>query len=211
VTIRHMLLLVKVHRLISAAAWFLSTASPVFAEPLREGDIVFTSSERGQGEAIIEATGSDYNHCGIVFQKDGKLMVLEAVQPVGVVSLQEFKSRSKPGTFLARRLKTPLAPEKYREARIWAEAQIGKNYDVRFLWDDGKLYCSELVWKIYHKAGVELCELRRFRDYDLEKPSVQKIIKERFGGPDHLPLDEKVVAPSDLAESVLLVNVPSQP
>lgn len=177
-------------------------------ETLREGDIVFSSSDRGQGEAIIAATGSPYTHCGVVYEKNGKLMVLEAVQPVGVVSLEDFKSRSKPGTFLARRLKTPVTPEKYRSAREWGEAQIGKNYDVRFLWDDGKLYCSELVWKVYHMAGVELCAPRRFRDYDLEKPSVKKIIKERFGTPDNIPLDEKVVAPSDIAKSALLVDVP---
>lgn len=198
---------VKLKRALSVAASALLAASSVFAEDLREGDIVFSSSEQGQGEAIIAATGSPYTHCGIVFLEKGELMVLEAVQPVGVVSLAKFKERGKPGVFLARRLRLPLTPEKYRSARVWAEAQIGKNYDVRFLWDDGKLYCSELVWKIYNHAGVELCEPRRFRDYDLKKPSVQKIINERFGNSARLPLDEKVVAPSDLATSSLLVNV----
>jgi hypothetical protein len=178
------------------------------AGSLQEGDIVFSSSERGQGEAIIAATGSPYTHCGVVFEKDGKLMVLEAVQPVGVVPLEDFKARSKPGTFMARRLKTTVTPEKYRSAREWAMAQVGKNYDVRFLWDDGKMYCSELVWKIYSRAGVELCAPRRFRDYDLEKPSVKKIIQERFGNADNLPLDEKVVAPSDIATSELLTEIP---
>ncbi|RYD41217.1 MAG: peptidoglycan peptidase [Verrucomicrobiaceae bacterium] len=178
------------------------------AGSLQEGDIVFSSSELGQGEAIIAATGSPYTHCGVVYEKNGKLMVLEAVQPVGVVSLEEFKSRSKPGTFLARRLKTPVTPEKYRAAREWAEAQIGKNYDVRFLWSNEKMYCSELVWKVYNHAGVKLCPPRRFRDYDLEKPSVKKIIEERFGSADNIPLDEKVVAPSDIAKSALLVDVP---
>ena len=189
-------------------AAFLALCSAVLADPvLREGDVVFSGSDRGQGEAIIAATGSKYTHCGIVFQRDGKLMVLEAVQPVGVVSLEEFKSRSKPGSFLARRLKTPLAPADYQNARSWAEAQIGKNYDGRFLWDDGNLYCSELVWKIYQRAGVELCAPRKFRDYDLKKPSVKKLIDQRFGGMERVPLDEKVVAPSDLAVSTLLEDL----
>lgn len=181
------------------------------ARKWQEGDIVFSSSERGQGEAIIAATGSPLTHCGIVFSKGGKLMVLEAVQPVGMVSLDDFISRSKSGTITARRLKTPLAPENYQKAKTWAEAQIGKNYDPRFLWDDGNLYCSELVWKIYQHAGVELCAPRRFRDYDLQKPAVKKIIDERFGGMAKVPLDEKVVAPSDLAASPLLVDVPTAP
>jgi hypothetical protein len=187
---------------------FPALVSAAFADPvLREGDVVFTGSERGQGEAIIAATGSPYTHCGVVFQREGKWMVLEAVQPVGVVSLEEFKSRSKPGLFLARRLKAPLAPDDYQKARAWGEAQIGKNYDGRFLWDDGNLYCSELVWKLFERAGVELCAPRRFRDYDLSKPSVKRLIEQRFGGMERVPLEEKVVAPSDLVVSTLLVDV----
>lgn len=187
---------------------FLAVGPVAVAEQaLQEGDVVFTGSERGQGEAIIAATGSPYTHCGIVFLREGKPMVLEAVQPVGVVSLEDFKSKSKAGSFLARRLKVPLAPANYQSARSWGEAQIGKNYDGRFLWDDKNLYCSELVWKIYHRAGVELCAPRRFRDYHLEKPSVKKLIEQRFGGMARVPLDEKVVAPSDLAVSPLLVDI----
>lgn len=184
-------------------------AGPLMAgvPDLREGDIVFSSSERGQGEAIIAATGSTHTHCGIVVRRDGRLVVLEAVQPVGVVSLEAFIARGKPERFLARRLKTPPDLAKLKAASAWGESQIGRNYDARFLWGDEQLYCSELVWKIYQRAGVELCPLRRFRDYDLNKPSVRKIIDERFGGMDRLPLDEKVVAPSDLAASPLLVDV----
>lgn len=177
---------------------------------LREGDIVFSGSPTGQGGAIMAATGSRYTHCGIVYLKDGRPMVLEAVQPVGVVSLADFKARAKPGTFMARRLKTAVAPANYQQARAWAEAQIGIPYDTRFLWDDGKLYCSELVWKIYQRAGVELCEPRRFRDYNLNDPQVRKVIEQRYGGIANLPQDEKVVAPSDLAKSPLLMEIPPQ-
>ena len=197
-------------RLVTAATCVvLAIASvPSFGADLREGDIVFSGSADGQGGAIIAATGSPYTHCGIVFLRDGQPMVLEAVQPVGVVTLETFKSRCKPGTFLARRLKTALTPANYQSARTWAAAQIGKNYDPRFRWDDGNFYCSELVWKIYQHAGVELCELRRFRDYKLDDPKVKKLIAERYGDVGKMPLDEKVVAPSDLATSPLLVEIP---
>ena len=183
----------------------VATASP--APHLQEGDIVFSSSTRGQGAAIIAATGSPFTHCGIVFEKDGKLMVLEAVQPVGVVSLDAFISRSQPGTFMARRLKIAVAPDDLQRGREWAAAQIGKNYGGKFLWDDGNHYCSELVWKIYKHAGVELCTPRHFRDFHLDDPKVKKIIEERYGSVRALPLDEKVVAPSDLASSPLLVEI----
>jgi Permuted papain-like amidase enzyme, YaeF/YiiX, C92 family len=175
---------------------------------LREGDILFTSSERGQGEAIIAATGSPYTHCGVVFEREGKLMVLEAVQPVRVSTLAAFMANGRKEHFVAKRLKTPVKPEAYRKARAWATAQVGRDYDLRFGWDDAKLYCSELVWKIYQKAGVELCAPKRFRDYDLQRPAVRRIIDQRYGGMHRMPLDEKVVAPSDLAASPLLIDVP---
>lgn len=175
---------------------------------LQEGDIVFSSSVRGQGEAIIAATGSRHTHCGIVIKHAGRLMVLEAVQPVGITTVESFISHGRPGTFFAMRANIAPTPESYRKARTWGMAQVGRNYDPRFLWDDHNLYCSELVWKIYQKSGIELCPLRRFRDYDLNKPSVRKTIKQRFGGMDRVPMDEKVVAPSDIAASELLSEVP---
>lgn len=175
---------------------------------LQEGDIVFSGSAKGQGEAVIAATASPYTHCGIVFEKDGRLMVLEAVQPVGITTIEDFMSHGHPDSFTARRLKTTVAPASYRKARAWAVAQIGRNYDAQFRWDDRNLYCSELVWKIYQHAGVEICAPRRFRDYDLQRPAVRKIINQRYGGIERLPMDEKVVAPSDLAASPLLVEVP---
>lgn len=202
--------------LLVAASFFtaLGLANAVEDDSARkwqDGDIVFSSSERGQGGAIIAATGSPFTHCGIVFSKNGKRMVLEAVQPVGVLPLAEFISRSTSDTVTARRLKTPLSTDSLRKALAWAQTQIGKDYDARFLWGDDQLYCSELVWKFYQHAGVELCAPRHFRDYDLEKTVVRKIITERFGGMAKVPLDEKVVAPSDLAASPLLIEVPTVP
>ena len=33
----------------------------------------------------------------------------------------------------------------------------GKNYDLTFEWSDDKIYCSELIWKIYKRStGIEI-------------------------------------------------------
>jgi hypothetical protein len=175
---------------------------------LREGDIVFSSSKLGQGEAIIAATRSPYTHCGIVVENEGRLMVLEAVQPVRVTSLEDFMANGRRELFTAKRLTRAVPPQDYQNAKKWAAAQIGRDYDIRFGWDDGKLYCSELVWKIYQKAGIELCAPKRFRDYDLQQPAARRIIEQRYGGMHRVPMEEKVVAPSDLAASPLLAEVP---
>lgn len=176
---------------------------------LQDGDIVFSGSASGQGAAITAATGSPITHCGVAFKKEGRWMVLEAVQPVRVSLLENFIASADKDTFTARRLKTAITPESYQKAREWATTQIGRNYDILFGWDDEKLYCSELVWKFYQQAGVELCPLRKFRDYDLQKPEVKKMIERRYGSMEKLPMDEKVVAPSDIFASVLLIEVPT--
>jgi hypothetical protein len=175
---------------------------------LQEGDIVFHGSAGEQCDAVREATGSPYTHCGVVFEKDGRLMVLEAVQPVRVTPVEAFQQRSLPGTFHARRLKQAADPAAIAKAKAWGAKQTGRNYDYLFGWDDGALYCSELVWKAYAKAGIELCPPRRFHDYRLDAPKVKAIITRRYGSAAKLPRDEPVVAPGDLAESPLLAEVP---
>jgi uncharacterized protein YycO len=191
----------------------LAVFSPIQAQEahsfaLQDGDIVFSGSTSGQGAAISKATASPFTHCGIVFKHEGRWMVLEAVQPVGVTTLEKFMASADKDTFTARRLKTAVAAEALQKARKWATAQVGIDYDLQFSWDDKKLYCSELVWKFFEQAGIELCEPRRFRDYDLEQPLVKKMIEQRYGSIDQLPMDEKVVAPSDIEASNLLVEVP---
>jgi hypothetical protein len=196
----------------AAACWLFATTFVAAAPPtLREGDIVFSSSVHGRGAAIRAATGSTVTHCGIVFSKNGELMVLEAAKTVGVIPLEKFLARCERGTFTARRLKQPLAPTALKSGRDWAAAQVGKAYDHRYLWSDDAIYCSELVWKIYKRAGVELCKPRQFKDFHLDKPEVKKDIEEQFGSIDKLPREEKVVAPSDLFASPMLEEIPANP
>jgi hypothetical protein len=197
-----------------ASLWlglFISASATTHLDQLQEGDILFTGSKQGQARAIIGATGSSHTHCGIAVMHQGRLMVLEAVQPVRFTPLDRFIAAGSPGSFSARRYTGAITPEAYRKAREWALSQIGRDYDGLFAWSDDRMYCSELVWKIYQKAGVELCQPRKFRDYNLRHPEVVKLINQRYGGMSRVPLDEKVVAPSDLAASPLLFEVSAQP
>lgn len=178
-------------------------------EALKSGDIVFQDTGGQQGEAVRAATGSDFTHCGVVFQAGETLYVLEAVQPVSVISLKEWKKRST--VFHARRLKNPakLDEAAFTKALAWGEKQLGKPYDFHFNWGDNSLYCSELVWKIYKKStGIALCQPKSFESYFLGDETVRKLIRQRYGDLDKLPKKEPVVAPSDLADSPLLVEVP---
>lgn len=191
-----------------AGFWKSRTYNPY---ELQDGDIVFQETGSSQGKAVKAATGSRWTHVGMVFFKNGKPMVIEAVQPVRITPLSSFIARS-PSSFYAMRLKDSnkhINTNTIAKANSYCNNQLGKNYDLQFRWSDDKIYCSELVWKIYKEAaGIELCKPRRFKDYNLSHPTVERIIVQRYGSVSNLPLNELVVAPSDLAESNLLVEAP---
>lgn len=173
-------------------------------ETAREGDIIFQTTVSRQSLAIKIATQSDYTHCGVILRKNGRLQVVEAAKTVSWTPLDAWIKRGVDQHYLLMRLKDPgaLTPEALKALHNAAQAFAGKAYDLLFQWSDDKMYCSELVWKLYHKAGIDLCKLHAFRDYDLNHDAVQKIIKERYGM--DMPWDEQVVAPSDLMRCDLL-------
>lgn len=196
-----------------SALILLTLALPALASEegdfaLQEGDILFHGTGGQQADAIRGATSSPFTHCGVVIEENGRLLVLEAVQPVSITTVEEFQKRSKSGTFRAKRLKSAPDADAIGKAKAWGKKQLGLNYDSRFQWGGDKLYCSELVWKVFDQAGVKLCEPKHFQDYKLDHPAVKPIIEQRYGSADKLPKDEPVVAPSDLAESPLLEDVP---
>jgi hypothetical protein len=180
---------------------------------LKDGDIVFQSCDNDQGKAVKAATNSRWTHVGLVFFQDEKPMVIEAGHPVKTSTLANFIARS-PESFYAMRLKDAdkrLDATSVKKATTYANTLLGRSYDSRFQWSDDKIYCSELVWKIYKNAtGIELCKPRPFKSYNLKHPTVQRMVKARYGSTSKLPLDELAVAPSDLAESQLLVEVPKK-
>lgn len=184
----------------------ISTASAQW----QDGDIIFTKTQGRQAIAVEAATISPWTHTAVIFIDQGKPMVLEAVQPVQIISLEAYIKRSGgKSKHQFKRLKDPsvIKPEVVKLANDWAKKNLGKNYDGRFQWSDTTLYCSELVWKVYHEcAGIELCTVKQVKDYNLEHPKVKQMIIERFGSVKLLNLEEKIVAPSDIFDSKLLVE-----
>lgn len=177
---------------------------------LQDGDIVFQSGKSKQAKAVQIATGSKWSHVGIIFFYQGEPWVLEAVQPVKSTRLNEFIARS--DSFYAMRLKKAkryITQKSLKKAETYGKKQLGKKYDPYFQWDNDRLYCSELVWKIYKYAtGIELCKPRTLGSYHLDDPAIKKLIKNQYNSMKNLPLDELCVAPSDLAQSPLLTEVP---
>ena len=169
----------------------------------KAGDIIFQESKSAQSQAIKLATRSSYTHCGIIFEKDGQLQVLEASSTVGWVSIREWVEGGVNGHFVLMRPKKTLDEASLAAMLAAIPRYLDKDYDLLFQWSDDTIYCSELVWKIYQKADIELCPLKTFGDFKLDSEIVKTIVKKRYNA-DLPPLDEPVVAPSDLMESPLL-------
>ena len=88
----------------------------------------------------------------------------------------------------------------------FGESFKGKPYDIYFEWSDDRIYCSELVWKIYHEcAGVDIGELEKLSSFNLDEPAVKQKLKERYG--NDIPMDEQVISPASIFESDLLMIV----
>jgi uncharacterized protein YycO len=174
---------------------------------IETGDIIFQTSQSGQSRAISLATHSKYTHCGIIFIEGADTLVLEAVQPVKRTPLHEWINRGDNHSFVVKRIKQKvLSKEMINNMKHEAENYTGKDYDLHFSWSDEKLYCSELVWKIYKRVlGVEIGSLQKLKEFDLTNPVVKQKLKERYG--NNIPMEEQVISPAAIFDSDLLETV----
>lgn len=181
---------------------------PIF----RSGDIIFQSSSSDFSMAIGLATDSVYTHMGIIYQEGEDYFVYEAVQPVRLTPLAEWIDRGRNDHYVVKRLKN--ADEELTEAALGrlfvAGAQYaGKDYDSYFGWSDQRIYCSELVWKMYDEAlDIQLGKLAPLRSYDLDHELVQQKLLEHYG--KQIPYDEMMIAPETIFQNEQLEVVWSE-
>jgi uncharacterized protein YycO len=175
---------------------------------LKNGDIIFQESTSSQSQAIKLATHSDYSHMGIVYIKDEKMYFYEASATVRLTPFDKWTARGVDGKFVVKRLKdkTLLTPKTLQKMQKVGNSFKGHSYDALFDWSDKKIYCSELVWKIYKRAlDIELGELQKLKSFDLSHPAVKAKLKERYG--ENIPLESFAIAPQGMFDSELLVTV----
>jgi hypothetical protein len=179
------------------------------APQLRDGDLIFHTSLSAQSQAIQLATHSPWSHCGIVYKQGNNWQVFEAVQPVKLTPLADWVARGQGGHFATKRLRDAaavLTPAALARLKAAGKPMLGHNYDLYFGWSDDRIYCSELIWKVYERGlGRQLGQLQHLRDFDLSNPAVQAKLKERYG--NSLPLNETVISPVSIFDSPELVTV----
>ena len=169
-------------------------------EEVKEGDVIFQTSQSQQSPLIQIATRSKISHCGIIVMRNGKPYVLETLKTLVVTPLDKFIARGEGGKYWLKRSNKENIKIKYG-------SYLGKPYDLAFKFDNGKFYCSELIYDIYkNQLGIELCEPKKVSDYLIlgtdKLPQIEKAMKKRG-----ITKEQYAVAPVDIFESDYLEDV----
>ena len=167
---------------------------------VREGDIIFQTSQSEQSPLIQIGTRSKITHCGIIVMKKGEPYVLETLRTLVLTPLDKFIARGKDGKYWLKRSDKENINIKYAH-------YLGKTYDLAFRFDNDIYYCSELVYDIYlNQLGIKLCEPKKVDDYLIlctdKIPQIKSTMKRRG-----ITNEQYVVAPVDIFESDYLKSV----
>jgi len=131
---------------------------------VKNGDLVFVDAGCGPlCDAISSVTASRYNlplsHMGIVQIASNDTFVIEAVSKgVTRTPWQVFRQRYR--DIYAGRIRQ-ASPGFIDSTLEFCRRQLGKAYDVYFLMDNDRYYCSELIYDatLYANGGVPFFEL----------------------------------------------------
>jgi hypothetical protein len=176
------------------------------SQDFKNGDIIFQTSKSSQSKMIQLITESKLTHCGIIFFRNGKPYVFEAVQPVKKTPLQEWINRGVGKKYIVSRVKDPLTKRELNDMFNYAASLLGKDYDSQFQWSDEKMYCSELVYKVMLAGDRFVGNGKKFSDYNLNNDIVKKAIKKRYNG-NSINLNEMVITPVDIYKNANVKSI----
>lgn len=178
---------------------------------LAEGDIFFIQSQTDQAAAINEATGSVWTHVGIIVKRSDSWHVAESSGPLLVTPLKTFIGRSRNKAYKVMRnqkFSQKMLPRLYA-----ALYKYNQPYDIFFEFSDERIYCSELVYKVFKDVtGIPVGRLEKFKDLKLNGPFVSKLIEERLTAiGKEINLEEPIITPVGLFDDKNLTFVHASP
>ena len=146
-----------------------SLALAINGEKLRAGDIVFRKGRSMASAAVVAVDrGSPYSHVGVLIRREGGWFVVSAMplsrdgpSPVSIDALADFISDRDASAFAVYRVRATEGERLGLTAAVAAErlALSGATFDADFdLETDSALYCTELVWKVYLAAGLDIMD-----------------------------------------------------
>jgi Permuted papain-like amidase enzyme, YaeF/YiiX, C92 family len=134
----------------------------------RSGDVVLRRGQSALSYAVLSADSrSRYSHVGLVSVKKGKVWVIHTVpqqdgsREPGGVRIEQVSDFLAPARAVAAAVYRPkdlnAAPLAVRTAHEFARRHLP--FDGAFdLATPDRLYCTELIWRAYLAAGVDLAE-----------------------------------------------------
>lgn len=197
--------------------YLLCIILPVYGKIMHNGDLAFVCSGSSDfSSAITDATARgdsvSFVHVGIIILgEEGKETVIEASPEHGVriVAIEEFleeapKINGRPGVVI----KSLNAAFSADEAIARAISHLGEPYDWWYLPDNGRMYCSELVYESYiNEDGKPIFEARpmNFRAPDGSMPRFWTELYDGLGV--DVPEGEPGTNPNDMAKDGRLSEV----
>jgi hypothetical protein len=137
----------------------------VAPELFASGDLLFRQGRSLVSRAVLAADGgSEYSHVGIVSVIGGRIWVIHSA-PAEEPGERDGVAADPIATYLAPEKASAAALYRPRDraAAITAERAAWKFAEARLPFDSDfdlasadKLYCTELVWRAYRSAGVDL-------------------------------------------------------
>ena len=140
---------------------------------LQNGDLIFRRGRSIESRIVLLTDGnSDYSHVGIIYIKDKKPFVIHSVpgeiseeyELIKMESVEEFLSKEKATRFAVFRLEDALMNITAAASEFAYDCYLKKYcFDNQYdLLSDKKLYCTELIWKAYKNAGVDIVQNRLY-------------------------------------------------
>lgn len=178
---------------------------------LQNADLVFVmEGESSFSDAISRSTSFtdtvSFIHVGIIEKKGNDIYVIEASPEEGVreISLSDFLKDTKNGVVF-KRLELDFALD---FAINKAKEYLGQPYDWYYLPDNGKMYCSELVYEAYRYPSGEkifMAKPMNFKDSEGRYPQFWIDLFKKLE--TDIPQDVLGTNPNDLAKNPLLMDV----
>ena len=176
-----------------------SQSQPI-EEIVKEGDVIFQTTESRQSPLIQIGTRSKITHCGIIVMRNGEPYVLETLKTLVLTPLDKFIARGKDGKYWLKR-------SDKENIKIEYGKYLGKSYDLAFSFDNDIYYCSELVYDIYkNQLGIELCKPKKVGDYLILGTDQLSIIEKEMTRRG-ITKEQYAVAPVDIFKSDYLKSV----
>ncbi|MES2984480.1 MAG: YiiX/YebB-like N1pC/P60 family cysteine hydrolase [Pseudomonadota bacterium] len=146
---------------------------------LQDGDLIFQTSTSSQSTAILVATANRFTHMGMINMVGKDIVVIEAAGTVKETPLAQWVKR---GLFerVAIYRDPALTPAQAKQIIAAAKGYYGKPYDLFFSFHNDAIYCSELPYLAYRKAGITIGTVQKIADLNFDNAPVRKLIARRW-------------------------------